>query len=184
MDITQMFWDKQEAAIKTAEEAYGGYCRKIAMNILDNLEDSQECVNEALYKAWESIPPNKPKNFAGYIGKLTRNIAIDLYRKAQREKRGCGQIPLALEELSECLSTGSDIAESAEYKELTAALNEFLKGLSPTKRKICVLRYSRLEPVSDIAARLGVKESYVLTTLSRTRKKLKIYLGKRGFYNE
>ncbi len=181
MDITQMFWDRQENAIALAMENFGAYCDKIAFNVLNNREDSQECVNEAFLKAWDSIPPNKPKNFAGYIGKLTRNLAIDVYRKRQREKRGNGQIPVVLEELSECASNGSDIGEEAEYKELVAALNDFLKGLSPTKRKICVLRYSRLEPVADIAAKLGVKESYVLTTLSRTRKKLKDYLRKRGF---
>ncbi len=181
MDITQMFWEKQEEALKIAEETYGNYCQKIAYNILNNCEDSKECVNEALYKAWESIPPNKPKNFAGYIGKLTRNFAIDLYRKKQREKRGSGQVPFTLEELSQCVSDGSDISENAEYKELVAVLNDFLKEISPDKRKICVLRYSRLEPVADIAAKLGVKESYVLTTLSRTRKKLKDYLRKRGF---
>lgn len=181
MDITQMFWDRQEDAIALAMENCGAYCNKIAFNILDNREDSQECVNEAFLKAWESIPPNKPKNFAGYIGKLTRNLAIDTYRKRQREKRGNGQVPLVLEELSECVSNGSDIVEEAEYKELIAALNDFLNGLSPTKRKICVLRYSRLEPIADIASKLGVKESYVLTTLSRTRKKLKDYLEKRGF---
>lgn len=181
MDITQLFWDRNEQAIALAMKNCGTYCNKIAFNILNNQEDSQECVNEAFLKAWESIPPNKPKNFAGYIGKLTRNLAIDTYRKRQREKRGNGQVPLVLEELSECVSNGSDIGEEAEYKELIAALNDFLKGLSPTKRKICVLRYSRLEPVADIAAKLGVKESYVLTTLSRTRKKLKDYLRKRGF---
>lgn len=89
-------------------------------------------------------------------------------------------MPLVLEELSECVSDGTDIEKDAELKELTVALNEFLRTLPQTKRSICVLRYSRLEPVADIAAKLGVKESYVLTTLSRTRKKLKQYLEKRG----
>lgn len=179
-DITQMFWNKEEEAVAKAMESYAHYCHKIALNILDNREDSEECVNEAFLKAWESIPPNKPESFAGYIGKLTRNFAIDLYRKKQSEKRGGGQVPLVLEELSECVGGGKDIDENLRYKELTAALNEFLKALPKLKRNICVMRYSRLEPVSDIAEKLGVKESYVLTTLSRTRKKLKQYLEKRG----
>lgn len=179
-EITQMFWDRDEGAVAQAMKKYGSYCHKIAFNILNNPEDSEECVNEALLKTWDSIPPNKPKSFAGYVGKLTRNLAIDLYRKGQREKRGGGQLSLVLEELSECVSDGSDISENAEYKELVKALNDFLRDLPAAKRQICVLRYSRLEPVSDIAAKLGVKESYVLTTLARTRKKLKPYLEKRG----
>lgn len=80
-NVTQMFWDRDEKAVSAAMEGYWDYCKKIAFNILNNAEDSEECVNEALLKAWESIPPNKPQSFCGYIGKLTRNFAIDLYRK-------------------------------------------------------------------------------------------------------
>ena len=180
-EIVTLFWERDEAAIKAVSDKFTTYCDRIAFNILGNAEDSEECVNEAVMLAWNSIPPNKPENLAGYLGKLTRNTAIDLLRKRKSEKRGGGEYDLILDELSECVSDGKDIGESAEYHELVAAINDFLKELDTVKRNICILRYSRLEPVASIAEKLNVKESYVLTTLSRTRKKLRKYLKKRGF---
>ena len=180
-EIVMMFWDRDESALGMVSEKFGSYCRRIAFNILDNAEDSEECVNEAMLKAWESIPPNKPQSLSGFLGKLTRNLAIDTLRKRKSGKRGGGEYALVLEELSECVSDGADIGETVEYRELVDAINEFLRGLDPIRRSICVMRYSRLEAVEEIAKALGVKESYVQTVLFRTRKKLRNYLRKRGF---
>ena len=180
-EIGMLFWETDKSALSAAYEKYGGYCKRIAFNILGNAEDSEECVNEAMLKAWESIPPNKPESLAGFLGKLTRNSAIDTLRKRKSEKRGGGEYSLVLEELSECVSDGADIGETVEYRELVDAINEFLRGLDPLRRSICVMRYSRLEAVADIAKALSVKESYVQTALFRTRKKLRNYLRKRGF---
>ena len=180
-EIITLFWERDEAAIQAVSDKFNTYCLRIALNILGSPEDAEECVNEAIMRAWESIPPNRPENLAGYLGKLTRNTAIDQLRKSKSEKRGGGEYALILDELSECVSDGKDIGETAEYRELVNAINDFLKELDTVKRNICILRYSRLEPVASIAEKLNVKESYVLTTLSRTRKKLRKYLKKRGF---
>ncbi len=180
-EIVKMFKDRDESAIAAAQSQYGSYCGKIAFNILNCSEDSEECVNEAMLRAWNSIPPHDPENLAGYLGKITRNLAISLLRKKGREKRGGKQYELVYEELSEVAAKGEDIKDAAEYKELVKTINDFLDQLPQIKRQICILRYRDFEPVADIAVRLCVKESYVLTTLSRTRKKLKIYLEKRGF---
>lgn len=180
-EIIKLFFERDEAALSAVVGKFGGYLRRIALNILNSPEDSEECVNEVLMRAWKSIPPNNPESLTGYLGKLTRNFAISMLRGRKSEKRGGGEYALVLDELSECVSDGSDIGETAEYKELVQAINDFLSGLPAVKRNICVLRYSRLEPVADIAKTLGVKEGYVLTTLFRIRKKLRTYLEKRGF---
>lgn len=180
-EIVSLFWERDEKALNAAAEKFGSYCMKIAQNILGNREDSQECFNDTLLKAWESIPPHKPENPLAFFGKLTRNIAINMHRKNTAAKRGGGEYGLVWEELSECVSEKGGVEEQAELADLTAAVNEFLKTLPDTKRKICVLRYSHFEPVADIAFELGVKESYVLTALARTRKKLKAFLTEKGF---
>lgn len=180
-EIVSLFWERDEKALNAAAEKFGSYCMKIAQNILGNREDSQECFNDTLLKAWASIPPHKPENPLAFFGKLTRNIAINMHRKNIAAKRGGGGYELVWEELSECVSEKGGVEEQAELADLTAAVNEFLKTLPETKRKICVLRYSHFEPVADIAFELGVKESYVLTALSRTRKKLKAFLTEKGF---
>lgn len=180
-EIVKLFWERDESALSAAADKFGSYCKRIALNILENTEDSEECVNETLMRAWKNIPPSKPENLAGFLGKITRNSAINMLRKRKSEKRGGGEYGLILDELSECVSDGTDISETVEYQELVKAINEFLRGLDPLKRSICVMRYSRLEAVADIAKALNVKESYVQTSLFRTRKKLRNYLKKRGF---
>ncbi|MBD5103375.1 MAG: sigma-70 family RNA polymerase sigma factor [Ruminococcaceae bacterium] len=183
-EIVSLFWERDEKGLNAAAEKFGSYCMKIAQNILGSREDSQECFNDTLLKAWESIPPHRPENPLAFFGKLTRNIAINMHRKNTAAKRGGGEYGLVWEELSECVSDSSEkggVEERAELADLTGAVNEFLKTLPDTKRKICVLRYSHFEPVADIAVKLGVKESYVLTVISRTRKKLRAFLAEKGF---
>lgn len=180
-EIVELFWARDESGIKAASEKFTGYCMRIAQNILGSKEDSEDCVNDILWRAWENIPPHRPENLGGFLGKLTRNLAITMRNKKHAAKRGGGEYELVWDELSECVSDKGSIEAEAEIKELNEAINGFLKSLPPMKRNICVLRYSRFEKVSDIAEMLGVKESYVLTTLSRTRKKLKEYLIKKGF---
>lgn len=181
IDIVELFWSRNESGIKAAAEKFTDYCIRIAQNILGNREDSEDCVNDVLWKAWENIPPHRPENLAGFLGKITRNHAINMKNRENAAKRGGGEYDLIFDELSECVSNNDSIEAEAEMQELTEAINKFLKGLPPLKRNICVLRYSRFEKVTNIAEMLGVKESYVLTTLSRTRKKLKEYLVKNGF---
>lgn len=180
-EIVALFWERNEDGIKAAAEKFGNYCAGIAQNILGSREDSKECLNDALWQAWKIIPPNRPENLAGFLGKLTRNIAINTFKKNNAEKRGGGQYRIVWEELSECVSDREEVEERLDFNDLSEALNVFLRGLPPLKRKICVLRYSGFEAIADIAAALDVKESYVLTTLSRTRKKLKAYLTDKGF---
>ena len=55
--IVELYWKRDESAIKESETKYGAYCYAVAYNILDNNEDSEECVNDTWNKAWHSIPP-------------------------------------------------------------------------------------------------------------------------------
>lgn len=180
-EIIDYFFQRNEMGLRAAAERYSNYCSKIAYNILGSREDAEECVNSVFLASWDSIPPYRPENLAAYLGKLTRSSAIDIQRKQNALKRGAGQLALVLEELEDCVSDGREISEEAEFKELVDTLKEFLKTLPQIQQSICILRYSRLEPVAEIAQRLNLKESYVLTTLFRARKKLKAYLMKRGF---
>ncbi|MCM1304295.1 MAG: RNA polymerase subunit sigma-70, partial [Butyrivibrio sp.] len=39
--IIQLYWDRNEQAIKQTSEKYGHYCKYIAKNILNNDEDAE-----------------------------------------------------------------------------------------------------------------------------------------------
>ena len=61
-------------------------------------------------------------------------------------------------------------------KELEAAVDAFVSGLSETERRIFIARYWFLLSVKEIADRLGCTQSKVKTSLFRTRNKLRLYL--------
>lgn len=180
-EIVDLFFERSEKAIDAVMNKYHGYCRKIAMSVLGNAQDSEDCVNDTLYKAWNSIPPHKPDNLKGFIGKLARGCALDMRRKNVADKRGGGEVPLVYEELSEVISDSSNAESAVEYSELVDAVNAFLKKLSKEKRSIFVQRYSLFEEIPQIASEHGVTDNYIRVTLNRTRTKLKKFLKERGY---
>lgn len=179
--IIELYFGRDESAISATEEKYGRYCTSIAKNILGNAEDAAECVNSTYLHTWNSIPPKRPQNLATFLGKITRNISLNRYKKNTADKRGAGELPAVLDELSELISGRSDTETEIIAKELMGAINAFLGALSPKQRGIFVRRYWHTESIAQIADRFGMKESAVTMTLTRVRKGLKEYLIKGGF---
>lgn len=179
--ILSLFEARCEDAVAECERKYGGYCKAIALRILGNGEDAEECVNDTLLAAWNSIPPAKPVCFRLYLAKLARNAALHRYEKRAAEKRGGGELPAVLEELAECLSGGELPEEAVLAEELERAVLRFLHTLPRRERVLFLRRCFFTEPVRDIAARFGMRENAVAVSLSRTRKKLKKFLVKEGF---
>ena len=180
-EIIRLYWDRDEQAINASAEKYGAYCMAIARNILRNIEDAEECINDTYLNAWNTIPPHKPNILSTFLGKITRNLSINMYRHDHTQKRGGGQVPVVLDELLDIVSNSASVEQSIEQNELAAAIDIFLAGLSKEKRKIFVCRYWYFDSVSDIAERFEMTENNISVTLSRTRKKLHNYLLKRGF---
>lgn len=178
--IIDLYWQRNEEAIKETDRKFGKYCSRIAFNILENREDSEECVNSTYWKAWNTIPPHRPQMLATFLGKITRNLALNIFEKNNAQKRGKGQVMLALEELEACIPDPCSEPPSLEKAELAKALNTFLAGLTDEKRKILVSRYWGLTSVKEIAAMYGLTEGKVKTVLRRTREQLKIFLEQEG----
>ena len=171
--IIELYCNRSENAIAETAAKYGRYCNAIAYGILGSREDAQECVSDAYLTAWNAIPPRRPADLGTYLGKITRNLSIDRLRTRSREKRGGGEMPLALEELEEVVA-GSDSPENeAVRKELTAALNRFLAGLTQQERYVFVRRYWYLDSLGDIAEKTGFSGSKVASMLYRLRGRLK-----------
>ena len=177
-DILRLYFLRDEAALAASSEKYGNYCRCIARNILENAEDAEECVNDTWLGAWNTIPPRRPENLAAYLGKLTRNAALNRVRAAVAQKRGGGQYALALEELGDCIPAPHGVEETVDARALTAALERFLRALPIHKRTVFVQRYWYLSSVADIAADSGMTVGAVNTLLCRLRAQLKAYLEK------
>ena len=179
--IVQLYWDRNESAISESSKKYGAYCASIARNILQNASDAEECVNDTWLHAWNSMPPQKPSVLSAFLGRITRNLSFDLFRRLHREKRGGGNIDIVLDELAECVSGNDDTDRLWEEKELRSEIDRFLSLLPEDKRYMFILRYWYSDSVSDIAKRFQTSANNVSVTLSRVRQKLKTQLIERGF---
>lgn len=178
--IIELYWARSENAISETAVKYGGYCFSIAYNILSNREDSEESVNDTYLAAWNTIPPRHPSVLATFLGKMTRYISLDRWRRRSTAKRGGGEVPLALEELDDCIASGESVEQAYENKELLRCVNRFLDTLPETERRVFLCRYWYLDSIPDIAGRFGFSQSKVTSMLHRTRGKLRQELEKEG----
>lgn len=176
--IVELYWERSEEAIAQTQEKYGRYCHSIAYNVLNSDEDAEECVNDTYIRAWESIPPSRPSKLSAYLGRITRNLALDRYDRDRAQKRA-GAVELALDELGECIADNSEDADVSESV-LGEAINGFLRTLGKRARIVFVKRYWYLYSIEDIAHQMDMSESNVKVTLLRARRKFKEYLEKEG----
>ena len=159
--IVELFFDRSENAISETERKYGHYLSKIAYNILFDSEDSKECVSS-------------------FLAKITRSLAIDIFRKKHAEKRKGSEFALSLSELDECIPDKFSPENIFEQKELSESINRFLSSLSKENRDIFVCRYFYSDSIKDISSFFGTSESKIKSSLFRSRKTLKEYLEKEG----
>ena len=178
MQIVDLYFARNEQAIDETAQKYGKYLFSIAYNILSSNRDSEEAVNDTYMGAWRSIPPHRPSRLSTYLGKITRRISLEKWKYFHAQKRGGGEVPLALEELGECIASVETPQQQLELQELTQRLNVFMKALPETEQQVFVCRYWYLYSVKTIAKQFGFSESKVKSMLSRTRSKLKTHLAK------
>lgn len=178
-EILSLFEKRDPSALEYVGAKYGAYCSSIAVHILHDPQDVEECVNETWWRAWQSIPPAFPPRLRLYLGKITRNLAFDTYRKQRAEKRGGGLS--ALEELDECTADLCNVENEIQARQLRDAISDFLRGQSDRNRTVFVKRYFYAQDPAEIADAMGISENYTAVILGRMRKKLHQYLVKEGF---
>ena len=179
--IIKLYFDRNENAIAETEQKYGRYLLKIANNIVFDDEDSKECVNDTYFRAWNTIPPQNPSVLQTFLGKITRGLAIDIFRKKNAEKRGKSEYFLSLSELDECIPDACSTENIFEHRVLAESINRFLLSIPKESRDIFVCRYFYSDSIKEIASFFGCGESKIKSSLFRTRKALKKHLEKEGF---
>lgn len=177
-EILDLYFARDESAIRETDKKYGRYCHYIAYHILESEEDAKEIVSETYLKAWNTIPPRRPDPLKHYVGTISRRTALDRYERVHAEKRG-GQMARLTEELSDCVTGGElGIGESVALGE---ALNRFVRALPSKPQRIFIRRYWYAATIAEIAEAYGMAESAVTVSLTRTRQKLRTFLEKEGF---
>lgn len=181
ISIIELFRKRDERAISEMKQKYGRLCCCIAGNILSQREDAEECVNSAYYEIWNNIPPDCPDDLRTYLCRIVRNIAIKRLQYNTAAKRDPGYT-VPLDEIAECVPSAS--GDEVSDKELAEAISRFLRTQDQKYRKVFVRRYWYGDPISVIAEYYGMNDKTVATYLFRTRKKLKAFLQKEGYYYE
>lgn len=173
--IIELYNLRDEQAIKQTDIKYGRLCTKIADGILKNVNDTEECKSSSYLKVWNSIPPEKPLSFCGYLCKIVRNTAIEMYRRISRIARSD-----VYEELKDTF-TDSDTPEKAYDRVIIVKeLNEFLEKQDKKNRRIFVARYYFGLSQKAIADNFGLTEQAVKSRLLRIRAGLKKHLTEKG----
>ena len=179
-DIVTLYWQRDQRAIDETHGKYGGFLAGIAWNILRSHSDAEECVSDTWFSAWNSIPPKRPSPFSAFLGRITRNLSIDRWRRTRAFKRGGGQMELALEELKDCVSGAGTLENDLIRRETLGAVNRFLGQLSVVERIVFLCRYWYLESSQEIAEHSGFSQTKVRSMLHRIRGRLDTYLEKEG----
>ena len=177
--IIALYFERDERAISETDRKYGALCHTIALHILADEQDAQECVNDTWHRAWRSIPPQKPENLKCWLGRIVRNIALDLWRRNHRQKR-YGGMELILEEMEECIPAGSGVEDRMEELELGRIISDWLRTLPPGDRALFIRRYWNGEAVKDVAKALGMSANKAAGRLYRLRHSMKEYLEREG----
>lgn len=179
LEIVELYWARDERAISESDVKYGPLCRSIALRILESPEDGEECVSDTWFRAWNAMPPHRPARLGAFLGKITRNLSLNRWRRDHAEKRFGGETALALEELEDCVS-GTTLEEEALGREAVRALNGFLRSLRSGDRDLFLRRYWGMETLENLAKAEGMSRSALHRKLGKLRESLRDYLRKEG----
>lgn len=176
--IIELFFQRDQQAIRELDAKYGKACHSLSFNIVNNRQDAEECVNDAYLGAWNAIPPAKPDPLLTYLCKIVRNISLNAYYKREAAKRS-SRYTVAMEEIEACIAAPDMVEAEIEARELARIIEGFLDMLTPEDRVIFLRRYWFADRCRDIAERVGLTEKNISVRLTRIREKLRKYLIER-----
>ena len=180
-DILELYQQRDQRAISETQQKFGGLCMQMACSLTGSRQDAEECLNDALLRLWENIPPAQPQSLGGYLMTVCRNLALDCRKLRFREKRGSGQNSLNLDELAECIASKEHPEDTFDKRALSEAIGRFLDTQPAEARVMFVMRYWSCLSVQEVAKECGAGESKVKMTLLRTRNKLREFLEQEGY---
>ena len=173
--IIALYNARDEKAIQATADKYGNFCMSLSYDILGNRSDAEECVNDTYLRAWNSIPPARPKSLQAFLAAITRRLSLDRYREQRAAKRN-RELEVSFEELSEAVPAPDERAD-----ELPALVNDFLRPLEFPERRLFLRRYWLSIPVETLAKEEQTTVNAINVRIYKTRKKLRAYLLERGY---
>lgn len=161
------------SAFREIYERYQGKVFLFALRLVKSKAEAEELVQEVFVRIWEKrLSIRIEKNFNAYILTITRNLILDRFKKAARDK----SIQQKIYQNMEAFQNAS--VDQLIQKELERLHQQAVDRLSP-KRKIVYL-LSREEELSyeEIANKLGISKSTVSNQISESLKSIREFLSK------
>jgi len=174
-DIIGLFWARSETAITELAGKYDRLARSVAMNILHDRLDTEECMNDSYLGMWNSLPPEKPQVLPAFFTAITRNLALKLYRYKSASKRNA-----ILEELTDMTTTTPSPEEEINFA--ADIISNYLSTQDKQSRVLFMRRYYLGESIADAANAVGMSENHAGVRLSRMRVRLKKILQEEGIH--
>ncbi|HKL10384.1 MAG TPA: sigma-70 family RNA polymerase sigma factor [Clostridia bacterium] len=179
--IIELYWLRDEAAICETDKKYGRLLHSITLNILSKFEDAEEIVSDTYRKAWNIMPPQRPKFLSAYLGRIARNLSINLWQKNRAQKRYSG-VEILISELTDCIPLSLSVEQEIEGRELTETINFWLLSIPADDRVLFIRRYWFGDTLINLAAECGTTPNKLAGRIYRLRKRLRKFLESEGIF--
>ncbi len=180
--IIELYWQRDENALRQTEAKYGRMLFHLAYNILHDRSDCEECLNDTLLCVWNRIPPTRPNVFSAFISKIMRDIAVDKYREKTRDKRIPSELTVSMDDLNDMLHSDDSPDEEYLAEELGQIISDYVRSLSARQQYIFIERYYLFATIASIAEELGIGLATVHRETNKIKQGLKAHLEKNGVY--
>lgn len=177
--IIALYKMRSEEALIETKIKYGRYCHCIAYRILQNYEDTEECLNDMLLKCWDVIPYTPPSNFRAYVAVMTRNLAVSKCR----QRKAAVRLSVKFEDtIGDCvIAEGESLEERlCDSVVIGDCISEMLKTQSTENKEIFMRRYWNGQDLQTIADEFTLSEICVRGRIFRMRALLKSVLLQNG----
>lgn len=179
--IVELYWQRDEQAIKETDIKYKSFLLSVAYNIVGDARDSEECLNDTYIGAWNAMPPARPTLLQAFLATIMRRTAIDRYKARKRQKRVVSELMVSLSELEEFIADDDRYSE-VNAKELGRVISDFVRALPDRRMYIFMSRYYFARPIKEIARLLKCSESTVNKEIAAIKCDLKEKLEKEGYF--
>lgn len=180
--IIEMYWQREESAIKETDIKYGQFIFRIAYGILHDRLDCEECQNDTYLSIWKAIPPARPTVFPAFITQIMRRIAINKYKEKTSQKRIPSELTSSIEDYVEILASNDTVDDDLSVEKVGRIINDYVSGLPERSRYIFIARFYLAESVETIADDLNIAMATVYRELDKIKQGLKLYLEKNEVY--
>ncbi len=181
-DIIELYWQRDEQAIKETDIKYKSFLLSVAQNIVHDVRDSEECLNDTYVGAWNAMPPARPTVLQAFLATIMRRVAINRYKANRRHKRVASELTVSLSDLGDMLADEDDVSAEMQAKELAAAISRYVRALPDRQTVIFVGRFYMADPLMKIAQEVGCSLATVKREIATIKSGLKKHLESEGYH--